>query len=212
MLNGAKLRELYYRVLAEGASPLPQADLMYLVGETRSNQASVLDRAPEFSGPVGIIGYPDTEHLGYPGSNVWIPELIQRGVPQERIVPITGSYVDVGGKQIIHTLSEMGALARHAKEHGMQKIILVAPRFHLLRAFMSGVHALQEYCPELRLYPALGTPLDWDEESSHSQRILRGIRADFMVEETIRIYTYHAQGNLPDQEDVLAYMDRRDAA
>ena len=211
MLNGAKLRELYYRVVAEAERPLPQADMMYLAGETRSNQASVLDRAPEFQGPIGIIGYLDTERFGYPGSDVWVPELHKRGVEDEHIALVKGSYVQVGGKEVIHTLSEMCGLVRHAKAHGIRKIILVAPRFHILRASMSGVFALTEHYPELQLYPALGTPLDWDEESCHSQRTLTGIRADFMVEEIIRIYTYHAQGNLPDPEDVLAYLDRRDA-
>ena len=31
MLNGAKLRELYYRVIEEAERPLPKADMMYLV-------------------------------------------------------------------------------------------------------------------------------------------------------------------------------------
>lgn len=212
MLNGAKLRELYYRIVAEGACPLPQADMMYLVGQTRSNQVSVLDRASEFSGSIGIIGYPDTERFGYPGSDVWVPELHKRGISDERIVLVKGSFITVGDKEIIHTLSEMHALAHYAKTHVIRKIILVAPRFHLLRSFMSGVHALNKFYPELRLYPALGTPLDWNEDSSHSQGTLTGIRTDFPVEETIRIYTYHGQGNLPDPEDVLAYLDRRDTA
>lgn len=212
MLNGAKLRELYYRVVEEGASPPPPADLMYLVGQTRSNQASVLDRAPEFSGPIGIIGYSDTEHFGYPGSDVWVPELVKRGVPNERVALVKGSFVEMGDKKIIHTLSEMRALVQHARAHKIRKILVVAPRFHILRAFMSGVLALTEHYPEMRLYPALGRPLDWDERSSHSQGTLVGTRADFLVEETIRIYAYHAQGNLPDPENVLAYLDRRDSA
>jgi len=211
VLNGAKLRELYYRVVAEAENSPPEADLMYLVGETRSNQASVLDRALNFSGPIGIIGYPYTEYMGYPGSDVWVPELSKRGISRERIVSVGGSLIKIDGKETIHTLSEMCALAQHAKMHGIRRVILVAPQFHLLRAFMSGVHALNKVYPELRLYPVLGTPLAWDEESSHSQGALRGIRADFLVEETIRIYTYHAQGNLPDPEDVLSYLDRRDA-
>lgn len=211
MLNGTKLRELYYRVIEKGERPLSQADLMYLVGQTRSNQSSVLNRAPEFSGPIGIIGYPDTEHFGYPGSNVWVPELHKRGVSDEHIVLVTGSFVDMGGKEVIHTLSEMRALMRYARANALQTVLLVAPRFHIVRAFMSGVLALTEHYPELRLYPVLGTPLNWGEESSHSQGVLKGIRADFLVEEIIRIYAYHGQGNLPDPESVLTYMDRRDA-
>jgi len=210
MLNGAKLREVYYRVVAEAERPPPQADMMYLLGETKSNQASVLDRASEFSGVIGIIGYSNTEYMGYPGSDVWIPELMKRGVSSKRIVLIKGSFVEVGGKKISHTLSEMRALVRYAKLNDIYKIIIVAPRFHLLRSFMSRVHAVNEYCPELRLYPTLGTPLSWNEESSHSQGTLTGIRVDFFVEEIIRIYTYHDQGNLPSPEDVLAYLDLRD--
>ena len=211
MLNGAKLRELYYRVIEEAERPLPKADMMYLVGETRPNQSSVLDRASEFSGLIGIIGYEDTEQrIGYPGSDVWMPELLKRSIPRERIVPIMGSLIQMGDKEIIHTLSEMRAMVRHTKELGIRNIIMVAPRFHILRAFMSGAFALSESFPELRLFPVLGTPLDWNDKSSHSQGSLTGTRADFLVEEMIRIYSYHAQENLPDPEDILAYMDRRD--
>lgn len=208
MLNGAKLRELYYRVLSEGANPLPQADMMYLLGETESNQDSVLDRASEFSGLIGITGIQAIS--GYPGGDAWVSELKKRWVPRGRIV-LTDSLIEINGKKVSHTLSEMRAVARYAKEHAIETIVLVAPRFHLLRAFMSGIQAVTECCRELKLYPALGTPLPWDEESLHSQGTLEGIRADFIFEETNRIYTYHAQGNLPDPESVLAYMDRRDA-
>lgn len=210
MLDGTVLRKLYYRVVEEAARPLPQADLMYLVGETRSNQASVLDRAPEFQGPIGIIGYPNTEHLGYPGSDVWVPELHKRGISDERIMLIEGSYIQMGDKKIIHTLSEMRALVRYTKLHQIRKVIMVAPQFHLLRACMSGVLVLNEMYPELRLYPVLGAPFNWNEKSSHSQGTLKGAMADFMFEETIRIYTYHEQGNLPSPEAVLEYLDRRD--
>lgn len=208
MLNGAKLRDLYYQVMDEGVKPLPQADLLYLVGQTRSNQVSVLDRARDFAGPVGIIGYPETERFGYPGSDVWVPELMGRGVSQERIALIKGSFVEVAGQQIIHTLSEMRALVRYAKRHDLRKVVIVAPRFHLTRSFMAAVYAVEESFPELKVWPTLGTPLLWEDGASHSQGSLHGIRADFMVEETIRIYTYHAQGNLPDPEEVLAYLDR----
>lgn len=211
-MNGAAFRTLYYRIMAEASGVLPQADLMYLVSQTRSNESSVLNRVSDFSGPVGIIGYPNTEKLmGYPGSDVWIPELHKRGVPDDRIVPVQGSFIEVGGKQTIHTLSEMQAMVRYARTNAIRKIVLVAPRFHLLRAFMSAILGLVEYYPELRLYPALGTPQAWEEESSHSQGALKGVRVDFFVEEMIRIYTYHAVGSLPDPEVVLDYLDRRDA-
>ena len=137
---------------------------------------------------------------------------MKRGVTSERIILVPGSFVDVGGKQIIHTLSEMRAVVQYARINDTRKIILVAPKFHLLRTFMSGVFALNESCPDLVVYPAFGTSLNWDEESSHSQGVLTGTRVDFLVEEMIRIYTYHAQGNLPDPEDVLSYLDRRDRA
>lgn len=209
MLNETKLRELYYRVMEEGAKSLPQADLLYLVGQTKSNQESVLDRAVDFSGPIGFIGYLDQEWTGvYPGSDVWTAELIRRGVSQERIVLIKGSLVEVAGKQIVHTGSEMRALVQHAKIHDVRRVIIAAPRFHLLRSFMAAVHSVEEIFPGLEVRPTLGTPLPWEDEASHSQGALHGIRADFMVEETIRIYTYHAQGNLPDPEKVLAYLDR----
>lgn len=208
MLNGAKLRELYYTVVGRAEGPVPQGDLLYLVGETRANQNSVLDRGSKFEGRLGLIGYTETERIGYPGSDVWVPELVTRGVPEPRIDLIYGSYTRVDGVDIIHTGSETRALVRYAQAHGYNEVGLCAPRFHLLRTYMHTVHAVHAEYPELRVYPVLGTPLPWEEAANHSQGTLHGIRADFMVEETIRIYTYHAQGNLPDPEEVLAYLDR----
>lgn len=102
----------------------------------------------------------------------------------------------------------MEALVRYARVRNIKDVVAITPRFHIVRAFMAGVHGLLKDYPELRLHPRLGTPLEWNEAASHSQGTLKGIRADFLVEETIRIYTYHEQGNLPAPEDVLSYLDR----
>lgn len=169
MLNGAKLREVYYRVMEEAAwSPFspPTADMMYLVGQTPDNQESVLNCEQVFDGPIGFIGYEQTG-MGYPGFDVWAPELLKRGVSRERIVPILGSYVELGdGRRTIHTLSEMEALAKFAKLENIRNVILVAPKFHLLRSFMAAVLATSRHNSGLRVYPLLGTGLDWDKEVS----------------------------------------------
>lgn len=209
MLNPLKLAELYGRLKIEGVKsfPLPSADMLYLVAQTEDNQDSVLDQTLNWPGPIGFIGYRDTaEAFGYPGSDVWAQALVQRDRDPRNFRYIYDSLVAVGGKQIVHTLSEMQAMVRFAKEEGMQNVVIVAPQFHLMRAFMSAVVATAVYYPQLRIHPRLGE-LDWNAPVRHSQGKVIGTPDELLVGEIARIFLYQGRGLLSTPEEALAHLD-----
>ncbi len=209
MLNPAKLYELYAKLEKAGVEDVPgHTHMLYLVGQTRDNQDSVLDQTLNWSGLIGFIGYPNTEEVfGYPGSDVWTEALIERDRDPRNFRYIYDSFITVGGKRIVHTLSEMQAMVRFAKEKDMRSVAIVAPPFHLMRAFMSAVLAAQIYYPTLRIHPRLGE-LDWNASVRHSQGKVVGTPASLLVSEITRIFTYQAQGLLPTPEEALAHLDR----
>ncbi|MBI5003543.1 hypothetical protein HZC00_00400 [Candidatus Kaiserbacteria bacterium] len=208
MLNNTELKTLWDKVMAVGSRPpfLFKSDFVYLMGQTRDNQGSVLDVARGFTSPVGMPGH-DFKVSGYPGFGVWKQALINRGVSEDQIVPIHGSLITLGGKDAFNSLTEAYALVRYAKEQGLHNVVIVAPAWHIVRSYMSAVAAVRLEYPELRVYPVLGAKLPWDERVAHSQGTLTCPRWQLIFEETNRIYAYHAKGDLPDPEDVLAYMD-----
>ncbi len=210
VLNADTLNKLFRKVMEDASRPPSEADLVYLVGQTRSNESSVLDKAAELKGLIGLIGYNGTEEAcGFPGFDHWKQELLSRNVAAGNIVGIEGSLVMADQKQIIHTLSELEAMVVYAKQQKLERVVLVAPYWHLLRSFMTAVLACRRQYPSLRVYPVLGVPLLWDEPALHSQGKVGGIRADFMFQETVRLFAYYEQGNLPSAEETLAYMQQR---
>ncbi|MBC7836586.1 hypothetical protein H7X87_02300 [Acetobacteraceae bacterium] len=169
----------------------------------------MLNAALDFHAPIAIAGHGSLS--GYRGFNAWKEELMRRGITEDRIVGIEGSIVTINGKEMINTLSEMVAVAAYAKARGIRRVVGVAPEWHILRAFIGAATVAERDYPELKLYPYFGRQLRWDEGAVHSQGTLTGKRTDFIFAETVRIYEYHAKGDLMDPEKVIEYMDRRGA-
>jgi hypothetical protein len=196
-------------------------DMVYLVGQTKGNQEEVLAVAREFPGvPVGFIGHDGTESSGFPGGSAWRKEL-QRKDPHRlfdpsSLVPILGSFT-VGADGVLrgHTRTEMQALVDHAIGAKLKKIIIVAPRFHMPRAYMTAVTVLLEKKhPEISIYAKNADDLPWLEKTVHSQGSEAGRRIDFIKTEAERIEKYQKLGHLASLEEVEAYrkeVERRDA-
>lgn len=100
----------------------------------------------------------------------------------------------------------MQAMVRFAKEEGMQNVVIVAPQFHLMRAFMSAVVATAVYYPQLRIHPRLGE-LDWNAPVRHSQGKVIGTPDELLVGEIARIFLYQGRGLLSTPEEALAHLD-----
>ncbi len=201
------LAVLQLRVLSD-REPARQANALHLVGATLQNQVSVLDAGARLAlrdyGACCVLTLPgseDTSH-GYPGFSPWYRALLARGVPAERIVAVDG--------ECWNTYVEMQSLIAYARARAWQSIIITAPPFHQLRAFMSAVSVALVRYPTVKLYSAPGNPLPWEERAIHSQGTLAGTRLDFIGTEIERIRTYQAKGDLVSFEGVHAYLSARD--
>lgn len=185
------------------------APVVYLFGQTSDNQSSVFNRGKELwkKGLVAsiLIDDGDDKH-GYPGYQSWRKELLRMEVAETAILPLQGNLITKN----INTLTEAQTLVRYAQSQRWKRIYITAAPFHQLRAFITVVSvALREY-PELAIYNAVGTHLDWFEETRHSQGTLRAKRIELIKTEMERIEKYHKKGDLVSPEEIFAYLEWRD--
>ncbi|MDW7694015.1 YdcF family protein [Flammeovirgaceae bacterium SG7u.111] len=188
--------------------PASPADGVFLVGQTPSNQESVLKKGAELvkNGHAKKILLLDCGAVsGYPGVDVWLEELKALGMSDEQLEPIPHS-----DPNMIHTRLEAGSLMAHAKAKEYRSIIICSPSFHQPRSFMTAITmALEEY-PEVKVYSQAGDYLPWTESAIHSQGKAAGTRVDILHGELERIYKYQGFGDLASFEAVLEYLNRRE--
>ncbi len=208
MHNLGELIDLYQSVIRAAQNPPRDCELTYLIGQTRDNQASVLNRAATLPGLIAVPGFEELESTcDFAGAKAWQAALKIRRVAPDRIVSLPGTLVSVGEAMSFNAYSEQIDLVCYAKEKGYTKVAFVAPYWQVLRSFMGAVAACSLHYKKLRVYPILGASLPWDEKAKHSQGKLVGARVDFMFTETARIFEYHKKGDLPSASDALIYLD-----
>lgn len=200
--------ELLTRILCD-TRPEGAADGAYLFCTTIDNQASVFQAAGRLvrhfaASRIFILDGPAMS--GYPGAIHCRERLRKRGLPAEQI-----DCVPYGNAPSINTLTESQALLRFARDRKLGSLVVVSTPFHQLRAFMTSVTVALEWYPELRIYSCPGEPLSWLDPVVHSQGTLKAQRRQLIHEELARIDTYQKKGDLASFDDVLAYLDRRDA-
>lgn len=187
-----------------GRGPLK---MLYLYGETTDNDRSVHLTAIEMAnvGAMKSIGIAEGElGHGYAGFDVTVERLKSCGWSNE--MPIV--KCDTNGN--VNTPSEARALVRYAQVVGGD-IGIVAPAFHLLRAFMTTVTAIGD--GDLRVYAIPGAPLRWSEQVVHSQGVLRNTRVGLLGDELKRLEKYRTPeyGGMLSAAQVLRYLKWRDA-
>ncbi len=206
MLSESQVKEMCERILEKAKALSPRLGLVHLTAQTPDNQDSVLNwaRDTQYEGPLSLIGYNGSEY-GYPGHDAWVAGLVKRGVKRERIKALDGARVyNAGtGKYDMHTLTEMSSMVRFANHNDLRHVGVVAPEFHLFRAYMTAVGIRDKLGLSMYLYPILGTDLPWDEVVIHSQGTTSGTRRDLLAGEMKRIFAYHEQGNLPHTDAVM---------
>lgn len=183
-----KLYQLNTMVLTDPPAPdemLP----VYLFTETPDNQESVLKRGAELfhSGKalnILLINNLGGSEPGYPGAPPWQKRLRELNIPDEKVILIPFH------EPVLHTLSEAMAMARFAKERSWNKVIVIAPPFHLCRCFLSTVTAVRHLNPELGVYAKVGITQSWHGHAVHSQRVVQGLRKNLIVGELRRIKRY----------------------
>lgn len=182
-------------------------EMLYLYGETADNDVSHLLRAVELAnkGAMKSVGITEGElGHGYAGFDATVLRL--KALGWNSSIPI----VKLGEGSVANTLTEARVLVTHALAVGGD-IGIVAPAFHLMRAFMTTVTAIGNM--PIRVYAILGAPLRWDEEVVHSQGVVRDTRFGlFGNQELPRMEKYRAPefGSLLSAENVLLYLEWRD--
>jgi len=200
--------ELIVRILCDTRLEGP-ADGAYLYCTTIENQASIFQTARmlishAIASRVYIL---DAQAMsGYPGVKQCSRRLRELGLPADKI-----DYVPYGGTESINTLVESQALIRFARDRGIGSLVLVSPPFHQLRAFMTAATVTLDVYPELVIYSHPGAAMSWTESVVHSQGTLQAQRRQLIQEELIRVDTYQNKGDLASFEEVLDYLNRRDA-
>ncbi|MDN5203774.1 YdcF family protein [Fulvivirgaceae bacterium BMA10] len=202
-----RLMELAVRILCD-SRPDIKTDGVFIFGQTSDNQMSVFKTAVRLidknkTNKVLLLKTPAKS--GYPGFEVWKNELIQMGIPQDRI-----EGVQMADSISLNTLTESQALIAHCKNRAYNSIAISAAPFHQIRSYMTVVTVLRELNSKLKVYSQPGFPLSWTENVKHSQGTLQGQRKDLILEEMKRIETYQKKGDLGSTDLVLDYLDTRE--
>lgn len=196
----------FFARLYSDSLPKQGADIIYLVGQTRDNQQSVMVRGLHLfhrgiSPRVGILEL--EPGFGYPGHVEWEKDLRGMGFSERTIlIPRPEKHPN--------TLNETRSLVQYAKREKFETIILVMPAYHI-RAFVFTLTARKEIYPELRVYVQIGEGLPWDEKVIHSQGLVRDIRIGLLLRDLTLIEEGPARGENISWEETLAYLEQRGA-
>ena len=121
-------------------------DAVWLAAETEDNMDSVIQKADmileQLNGPLLLL---KDEAEGYPGGKFFI----------ERYSGNIGGHVRLFPRfdgNVIHTFSEAKAFVKYAGERPCKKVGVIAPPFHLLRAFISAVSAAKLAHRDMDIY------------------------------------------------------------
>ena len=198
-----KIVELSQRVFKDDH---PQLDWAYLFAETEENQDSGFQAAAEMKrqelSRTFLVINGEEKH-GFPGYAKWQRRLGQL-VGYDNVKP-----VPIGDPSQVNTLSESEALVRYAMEQKQGRLYIVAPPFHLLRAFMTCASATLKTYDQLSIFNYAGVTLPWGEVVTHSQGVLRAPRRELIGYELERIKKYQEKRDILPTQRILDYMDKR---
>lgn len=199
--------ELLTRVLCDSL-PENSVDGIYLFCQTEDNQGSVLQAAlsllnRSMSSKVLILH--SEAKSGFPGFANWNEHLSKLGISSGQI-----QGVPIGRTAMLNTLVESEALVQFVHQRKLKSLIVVAPPFQQLRAFMTVVTVALEKFPQLLIYSYPAVAMPWQQEVVHSQGTLRTTRQDLIQTELERIHTYQKKGDLASFEQVMTYLNNRE--
>src|SRR3989344_8423255 len=188
--------------------------LAYMYANTPDNQDSMFLRAIELAnaGAIESLGTSegDLGH-GYEGFDHSVERLKVFGWKGQ--IPLV--KLNVGGN--VNTGSEATKLAEYARSFAGGgsnggALAVIAPAFHLPRAFVTTVTALHNVgLAAVRVYPICGVSLPWLQEAVHSQGA-KNTRAGWLTGELQRLEKYRAPefGSMLSAKEVLDYLNWRD--
>ncbi|MDP3726219.1 MAG: hypothetical protein Q8R36_03400 [bacterium] len=215
-----KMHMLSQRVLCDYRDPRRGAyRIVYVYSHTKDNEASTFLKAVELvemrAKKLLGIAEGDLGH-GYEGFDHSIERLREFGFQdQVPIVKLGMGNVNTGSEARVLATYVNGMQANKAT-HG--DVGIIAPPFHLVRAFITTVTAilreegLTENDQKTRVYAIPGVSLPWMQTVAHSQGTLVRTRAELLEDELKRLEAYRAEkfGSMLSAEKVLAYLNWRD--
>ena len=207
-ISTRKMIEALVRILCD-IRPDNTADAAYLYAQTQDNEHSVFlaaKRILEDSLAYRVVLLDTASNRSYRGFDIWRERLIELGIPGSRIIG-----TELGNTFSHNTLTESQALIKFAEKNNYESIILSAAPFHQLRAYMTAVRVVLAEYPKLKIYSFPGETLPWYEEVAHSQGSLTERRSKLIETELLRIEKYYKKGDLISFDNVLEYLDKRDA-
>ncbi len=206
---------LMHRIFGD---PLPgEADVVYPFTETSDNQRSVLKKAAEIlhAGRAKKIAVADgNDQNGYPGSGPWVAELTGvHNVAHNDIV-----LVEHKDRSKLNTYHEFIEFVKFALTQNWKSVAIVAPPFHLPRAYITAVSAMLKCAADegkdekfwLKIYAQCGVAEPWNVCVHHSQGKISGTRQALLAGELNRLVKYHEKGDLLKPTDVIYYLNWRD--
>ena len=187
--------------------------IAYVFSETVSNQDSGFMRAVELakSREIQSVGLAEGAlGHGYEGFDHSVQRLRQLGWNDE--VPIV--KIDVGGN--VNTRSEADMLVDYVRGlaggRRPSDVCIIAPPFHLVRAFITTITPVVRNSIPLRAYAVPGVPLPWTAIAAHSQGTTADTRCNLLKSELTLLETYRAAqyGSMLNAEEIENYLTWRD--
>lgn len=184
-------------------------ELAFIFSNTPDNEESPFLRAIELAdaGVIKSLGISEGNHdRGYEGFDHSVERLKALGLKNE--VPVV--KLNVGSN--INTGSEAQKLAEYARTIAGGDIAVIAPPFHIVRAFMTTITAFKRNNISARAYAVSGRPLAWLQEATHSQGVVRNTRARLLESELQRLEKYRGPefGSMLTAHEVVNYLNWRD--
>lgn len=215
-LSAEELQDFFLlapRVFADYRDPKRgKFSLVYSFSETTDNEDSNFIKVMELfrAGATDAIGIcKGSTECGYAGYEHSVGRLMHYGLDEIRDMAFIASVRVLGN---VNTGSEAEALMRQTF-FLRGDVGIVAPPFHLMRAFMTTVSAMYRLDKKFRVYPIVGAPLPWFDKVRHSQGTLVNTRAGLLGNELERLEKYRAPnwGKMITPAQALEYLDWRDS-
>ena|SRR3989344_5638655 len=178
------------------------ADAAYLFAQTADDEESVFEGARELQqrGLADKFLITDARNWGFQGPEPWTAKL--RAYFGDNVYVVPSADPDK-----LNTLTEANALMQFAKKENLQSVYLLAPPFHIIRAFMTAVTSCLRTTPDFRLYPYEGAELDWNMNGVHSQRLKKDTRLEHLRLEIKKIRKYQITLDIMPAKFILEYAE-----
>lgn len=198
--------------------PAVVAEAAYLFGNTPDNEESVLRGGIAVTGKklqaVGLYlcggdpyrATPDGP-IAYAGFNAWRERLLETDWTLEQFI-----HEVPRSQNPWHTGTEAREFIKLAKHYRWKRALLIAPPFHMLRAFLNAVSQAIRQDVSVRLYCAPGPAQPWHEKALYSQGFVTQARIDLEDGEWERITRWYGNDlDLVPYEEVMSYLRWRDS-